>query len=133
MRNLCRQFDFLRQCAGVLTLLCLCAMSVSTLAGETAVEPPGNDADPIQDSTDDGDAPSSEGLAAPEELVDAVPAHPHDVPLADAVSNAAGTAAPLVLLGEAIAPASTQRLAWSATELFEGRPCALPPPCTVTN
>ena len=126
MRNLCRQFDFLRQCAGVLTLLCLCAMSVSTLAGETAVEPPGNDADPIQDSTDDGDAPSSEGLAAPEELVDAVPAHPHDVPLADAVSNAAGTAAPLTLLGEAIAPASTQRLAWSATELFEGVPVSTP-------
>ena len=107
-------------------MLCACVAFGAALAGETAVERPDNGDDLVQDSTDDGDARSSEGLEAPEELVNAVPAHPHDIPLADAVSNAAGTAAPLVLLGEEIPPASTQRLAWSATELFEGVPVSTP-------
>ena len=126
MSAFCHQFSHSRRHLGVFALLCLCVASGNALAGETAVERSGNGVDLIQDSTDEGDARSSEASAAAEELVEAVPAHPHDVPLADAVSTAAGTAAPLALLGEEIAPASTQRLAWSATELFEGVPVTTP-------
>lgn len=42
------------------------------------------------------------------------------VPLADAVTTADQADATLQLLGETIAPGTTRRLAWSATELFEG-------------
>jgi predicted deacylase len=115
-----------RRHLGVVALLCLGIAPGNALAGETALERSGNGVDLIQDSTDEGDARSSEASAAAEELVEAVPAHPHDVPLADAVSTAAGTAATLELLGEEIEPASTQRLAWSATELFEGVPVSTP-------
>ena len=85
------QFFHSRRHLGVLALLCLGVASGNTLAGETAVERSGNGVDLIQDSTDEGDARSSEASAAAEELVEAVPAHPHDVPLADAVSTAAGS------------------------------------------
>jgi hypothetical protein len=126
MRACSRQFVFSRACAGIGALLCLFAAFDSALAGETAVERSGNGVDLIQDSTDDADARSSEASAVAEELVDAVSAHPHDVPLADAVSTAEGTAAALELLGNSVAPASAQRLAWSATELFEGVPVSTP-------
>ena len=126
MSAFCHQFFYSRRHFGVFALLCLCVAPGNTLAGETAVERSGNGVDLIQDSTDEGDARSSETSAVAEELVEAVPAHPHDVPLADAVSTAAGSAAALELLGEEIAPASTQRLAWSATELFEGVPVSTP-------
>jgi predicted deacylase len=111
---------------GILALIGSGAMAGSALAGETAVEPSGNGVDMMQDTTDDSDDRSSEASAAAEDLVDAVSAHPHDVPLADAVTNAAGKAAPLQLLGEEILPSSTRRLAWSATELFEGVPVSTP-------
>ena len=113
----------------VLVILALVSCSVMpgfARAGETAVEPSGSGVDLIQDTTDDGDDRSSEASAAAEEMVDAVSAHPHDVPLADAVNNAAGSAAPLQLLGEEITPASSRRLAWAATELFEGVPVSTP-------
>ena len=109
-----------------LACLCLFATPHLALAGETAVEPSGNGVDLLQDSTDEGDARSSETSAAAEQLVDAVPAHEHDVPLADAVTTAEGLAEPLQLLGSEIAPGSSQRLAWSATELFEGVPVSTP-------
>lgn len=48
------------------------------------------------------------------------------VPLANAVTVAKGSAAPLVLLGTAVPPATYQRLSWTATELFEGVPVATP-------
>ncbi len=96
------------------------------LAGETAVEPSGSGVDLIQDTTDENDARSSETSAAAEELVEAVPAHEHEGPLADAVETAEGAATPLALLGVEIQPGSAQRLAWSATELFEGVPVSTP-------
>ena len=111
---------------GVLALVCCSVMPGFARAGETDVEPSGSGVDLIQDTTDDGDDRSSEASAAAEEMVDAVSAHPHDVPLADAVNNAAGSAAPLQLLGEEIAPASSRRLSWAATELFEGVPVSTP-------
>jgi predicted deacylase len=48
------------------------------------------------------------------------------VPLADAVTTADGLAKSLTILGEEIHPNSSQRLSWSATELFEGVPVSTP-------
>jgi hypothetical protein len=63
---------------------------------------------------------------AAEQLVEAVPAHAHLVPLADAVTTAEGKAAPLLLLGNEVMPGTAMRLSWAATELFEGVPVSTP-------
>jgi predicted deacylase len=103
------------------------ATSCAVHAGETAVEPSGNGIDMLQDTTDEGDARSSETSAAAEDMVDAVSAHPHDVPLADAVTTAEEKQAEaLLLLGSEVEAGSTARLSWSATELFEGVPVSTP-------
>ncbi len=126
MSVFCRQIDPWARLARALAVACLLSAAGLAGAGETAVEPFGSGVDLIQDTTGDGDARSSETSAAAEELVEAVPAHPHDVPLADAVTTAAGQARTLSLLGEEIAPGSAKRLSWSATELFEGVPVSTP-------
>ena len=120
------QFDRLRCIFHMLVIACLVFASSLTLASETSVEPSGNGVDLLKDTTGEEDARSSETSAAAEELVDAVPAHAHDVPLADAVMTADGQARSLPLLGTEIPPGSAQRLAWSATELFEGVPVSTP-------
>ncbi len=51
---------------------------------------------------------------------------PGDHPPAAAVEAAAGAAQPLVLLGTEVAAGTSQRLSWTATELFEGVPVASP-------
>lgn len=48
------------------------------------------------------------------------------VPLANAVTTADNAANTLELLGEIVPPGSYRRLAWSATELFEGVPVSTP-------
>jgi len=106
--------------------VCLFLASSLSLAGEASVEPSGNGVDLLQDTTGEEDARSSETSAVAEELVDAVPAHEHDVPLADAVHSADGRAVPLLLLDTEILPGSAERLSWSATELFEGVPVSTP-------
>ena len=126
MSALCHQTFLPLRIGPFLACFCLFVSPHIALAGETAVEPPGSGVDMLQDSTDEDDARSSETSAAAEKLVDAVPAHEHDVPLADAVTTAEGLAEPLQLLGSEIAPGSSQRLAWSATELFEGVPVSTP-------
>ena len=99
----------------------------SALAGEAAIEPTDNGTDVLQDTTVDTDSRSSETSAAAEGLVDAIPAHEHTVPLADAVTTAEETpAAPLLLLDTEIMPGTAHRLSWSATELFEGVPVSTP-------
>lgn len=110
------------------TLACLCLLFATgvALAGETAVEPSGNGVDLLQDTTFDADSRSSETSAAAENLVEALPAHEHDVPLADAVTTAGGQPVPLLLLGQEVEPGSALRLSWSATELFEGVPVSTP-------
>jgi len=101
--------------------------ATSVLAGEAAIEPTDNGADVLQDTTVDADSRSSETSAAAEELVEAVPAHEHLVPLADAVTTVEEEqAAPLQLLGKEIMPGTAHRLSWSATELFEGVPVSTP-------
>jgi len=120
------QFEQPRGIGHLLVVLCVFFASSLALAGETSLEPSGNGVDLLQDTTGDEDARSSETSAVAEELVDAVPAHAHDVPLADAVTTADGQAVPLLLLDTEILPGTAQRLAWSATELFEGVPVSTP-------
>jgi predicted deacylase len=48
------------------------------------------------------------------------------VPLADAVTTADNIASTLTILGTEIQPDSYQRIAWTATELFEGVPVSTP-------
>jgi len=97
-----------------------------SVAGEVAVDPADNGVDVRDDRTEDEDSRSSEVAAAVEEFVEAVPNHPHDVPLAEAVTAAEGLAEPLRLLGAEIPPGESVRLSWSATELFEGVPVSTP-------
>ena len=110
----------------MLVLLCLPFAASSALGGETAVEQTDGGVDLREDSTYDEDSRSSETAVVAEDLVDAVPAHEHDVPLADAVTTAEGQAEALLLLGQEIEPGTAQRLAWAATELFEGVPVSTP-------
>lgn len=126
MHTSCRQSDLTRRILQVLLFLWLLAAAGYVVAGETAVEPSGSGVDLLQDTTGDEDARSSETSAAAEELVEAVAAHPHDVPLADAVTTAEGQAEILMLLGEELEPGTARRLSWSATELFEGVPVSTP-------
>jgi len=104
----------------------LLMLSGTLYAGEAAVDPTGNGIDILQDSTLDMDSRSSETSAAAEELVDPVPAREYMGPLANAVDAATGQAEPLKILGAEIAPGTSQRVSWSATELFEGVPVSTP-------
>jgi predicted deacylase len=110
----------------ILACLALLLSSTSLLAGEPAVDPSDNGTDVLEDSTFDSDSRSSETSVAAEQLVEAVPAHAHLVPLADAVTTAEGKAAPLLLLDNEVMPGTAMRLSWSATELFEGVPVSTP-------
>ena len=108
--------------AGILLL----ALSVPGFASEAAVDPTDNGIDVLEDSTFDLDSRSSETSAAAEEIVDPELAREYMGPLADAVTDAEGLAEPLQILGAEISPGSSQRLSWSATELFEGVPVSTP-------
>jgi predicted deacylase len=121
-----RQSDTCSRVCQYLACLALLLPVTSTLAGEAAIEPTDNGTDVLQDTTFDGDSRSSETAAAAESLVEAVPAHVHDVPLADAVITAEGQAVPLLLLDTEVMPGTAHRLSWAATELFEGVPVSTP-------
>jgi predicted deacylase len=95
-------------------------------AGEAAVDPTDNGVDILQDSTVDIDSRSSETSAAAEGFLDPGPARVYMGPLADAVTDAEGGAESLHILGTEIEPGTSQRLSWSATELFEGVPVSTP-------
>ena len=109
-----------------LACLVLLLPAANVLGSEAAVEPSDNGTDVREDSTVDADSRSSETTAAAEQLVEAVPAHEHDVPLAEAVTTAEGQAEPLLLLDTEILPGTAHRLSWNATELFEGVPVSTP-------
>ncbi len=108
-----------------LAVLLLCVAN-PLFAGEAAVDPSGSGADVIEDMTEDLDSRSSEVSATTENLVDPVLVHDSSIPLADAVSTAGSKALPMELLGEKVMPGTSQRLSWSATELFEGVPVSTP-------
>ncbi len=95
-------------------------------ASEAAVDPVDKGVDVLEDSTPDTDSRSSETSAAAEELVQPEVLHEYAGPLADAVTDADGRAEPLKILGAEVGPGTSQRLSWSATELFEGVPVSTP-------
>ncbi len=122
MSAFCRHFGL-----PLAATLCLLSAAGGAVASEASAEPSGSGVDLLQDTTDEADARSSETSAVAEELVEAEAAHPHDIPLAEAVDMVEREQAqPLVLLGEELAPGSAERLSWSATELFEGVPVSTP-------
>lgn len=106
-----------------LAVFLLCS---AALAGESAVEPTDNGVDVLGDATLDMDSRSSETSAAAENLVEPEITREHMGPLADAVTDAEGYAEPLKILGGEVYPGTSQRLSWSATELFEGVPVSTP-------
>jgi len=110
---------------GWLVVLLLCVAN-PLFAGEAAVDPSDGGTDVIEDMTEDLDSRSSEVSASTEELVDPIIMHDSSIPLADAVSTAGSKAKPMELLGEKVMPGTSQRLSWSATELFEGVPVSTP-------
>ena len=126
MSAISKQSNRLLRIFQLLVLAGLGALAGPSWAGENAIEPNGSGVDLLADSEDGDDARSSEAAADAEEFVDAIPLHVHDVPLADAVTAAEGLAEPLWLLEQEILPGTAHRLAWSATELFEGVPVSTP-------
>lgn len=126
-----RQSDSNRRVCQYLAALASLTFISSAYAGEEAVDPTDNGADILQDSTADIDSRSSETSVAAENLLVPDTTRVYMGPLADAVTDAEGIATPLNLLGTDIAPGTTQRLSWSATELFEGVPVSTP--VLVTN
>ena len=98
------------------------------LGSEVSVDPGDNGTDIVEDTTEDADSRSSEVAVAVEQLVDPAPSDEElpAIPLAEAVTAAAGTAEPMLMLGTEVAPGKAQRLSWSATERFEGVPVSTP-------
>ncbi|TFG39048.1 MAG: succinylglutamate desuccinylase, partial [Chromatiales bacterium] len=90
------------------------------------MDPSDDGTDVLGDSILDEDSRASETSVAAEDLLDPGLAHLYMGPLANAVTNAEGQARPLHLLGVDIEPGTSQRLAWSATQLFEGVPVSTP-------
>jgi predicted deacylase len=126
MSALRRQSDICSRICQYLAGFLLLMLFGTLHAGEAAIDPTDNGIDILQDSTLDTDSRSSETSAAAEELVDPDPVREYMGPLADAVDDAKGQAEALQILGTEIPPGSSQRLSWSATELFEGVPVSTP-------
>jgi len=126
MSALCRQSDTCSRVCQYLASFAVLLFCNTAYSSEAAVDPTDNGIDLLQDSTVDVDSRSSETSAAAAELVDPAPAREYMGPLADAVTDAEGLAEPLQILGAEIAPGTSQRLSWSATELFAGVPVSTP-------
>ena len=126
-----RQSDVRSRVFQFLGSLAVLALFATAFAGEEAVDPTDNGIDILEDSTADVDSRSSASSVAAENLLVPETTRVHMGPLADAVTAAEGIATPLLLLGAEIEPGTTQRLSWSATELFEGVPVSTP--VLVTN
>ncbi len=126
MNSIARQSDTSSRICQYLAVLGLVFSCSTAFASEGSVDPSDNGVDIIEDSTEDTDSRSSEASAAAEQLIEPEPVREHMGPLADAVTDAEGQAEPLVLLGTEILPGTSQRLSWSATELFEGVPVSTP-------
>lgn len=126
MNALHRQSDSCSRVCQYLATFAVLLWQGAAYAGEAAIDPSDNGVDVRQDSTLDIDSRSSETVAAAEELITAEPAREHMGPLADAVTAAEGNAYPLHILDTDVAPGTSQRLSWSATELFEGVPVSTP-------
>ncbi len=126
MSTLCRQSDIYSRVCQYLAGFAVLLLCSAVHAGEVAVDPADNGIDLRQDSTLDLDSRSSETSAAAENLLEPTATREYMGPLADAVTDAEGLAEPLKILGSEVAPGTSQRLSWSATELFEGVPVSTP-------
>jgi predicted deacylase len=114
--------------ARALTITFWLLASGLAFGSEVSVDPGDNGTDIVEDTTEDTDSRSSEVAVAVEQLVDPAPQEDElpAIPLAEAVTAAAGSAEPMMLLNTEVAPGTAQRLSWSATELFEGVPVSTP-------
>ncbi len=121
-----RQSDPCRRVCHYLAGFALLLLINTASAGEAAMDPSDDGTDVLGDSILDEDSRASETSVAAEDLWDPGLAHLYMGPLANAVTNAEGQARPLHLLGVDIEPGTSQRLAWSATQLFEGVPVSTP-------
>ena len=117
-----RQSDLRRLVLG----LVLALASALAAAGEGSLEPADLGIDLRGDTTEDIDSRSNEVTTAAEQIGRRAPLARPDVALADAVDTAAAGSGPLLLLGEEVAAGTSQRLSWTATELFEGVPVSTP-------
>ena len=121
-----RQRDASSRRGRFLACLMLMLPVLPAIAGEGVVKPEDSETDAATVTTVETESRSDEASQVGEEFVEAVPAHEHLVPLADAVLTAEGLAAPLLLLDDEIMPGTAHRLSWAATELFEGVPVSTP-------
>ena len=126
MSTVRQQSDTCSRVCQYLASFAMLFLASAAYAGEAAVDPTDNGVDVLQDSTLDVDSRSSETSAAAEKLLEPTPAREYMGPLANAVTDARGLAEPLNILDSEIAPGTSQRLSWSATELFEGVPVSTP-------
>jgi predicted deacylase len=122
MTAISRQSQLARLFAG----LTLAVLANLAFASEGSVEPTDLGTDIRGDTTEDLDSRSSEVATAAEQIPLTPSADKPEVPLADAVETADGGPEPLMLLGAKVAAGTSQRLSWTATELFEGVPVSTP-------
>ncbi len=116
----------LKTLLSAITAVMLLSCSAYLWASEGAIYPPDDDADSLQDTTEDSDSGSASVVSPADPMVDPAAAQPPVMPLADAVTTADGLAEPLALLNAEIAPGTYKQLPWTATELFEGVPVSTP-------
>ena len=107
-------------------LIMLLALASPVMAGEVAADADDMGPQFPEDTTEDADSRSGDIVAAAEDLPDPAPVDRPAVPLADAVNAAAGPEESIEVLGAEVLPGTSQRLSWSATELFEGVPVSTP-------
>ncbi len=112
-----RHLNPLRAAAAIAALL-----PVGAVASELESESSQTDSADPEVSTVLEEERSTLDLAGPAETIP----ENDDVPLAEAVEAAEGRGMPLELLDQTVAPGTSQRLSWSATELFEGVPVSTP-------
>jgi predicted deacylase len=115
-----------RLLSGGITAVMLLFCLVEVRAGEVGDESDVGDAEAASVLTQADVAGSESAAPAPEPIVDPVADHPPVIPLADAVTTAAGLGGTMALLNAEVEPGTYRQLAWSATELFEGLPVDSP-------
>jgi predicted deacylase len=120
MRPFCRQFARCTRVCLTFTGFALLLLSSPLYAGEAEIDQSDDGSVTVENSILDDESPSGESPLLPENLLAPGLAHIYMGPLADAVSGAHGKATPLHLLGTDVEPGTSQRLTWSATELFDG-------------
>ena len=121
MSSLRRQVARRTRVCQTLTGFALLLLLGPLYAGEAEIDSSDDGSVNVEDSILGDESPTGESPLLPENLLDPGLAHIYMGPLADAVSDAHGKATALHLLGTDVEPGTSQRLTWSATELFRRR------------